>query len=202
MTSGGAGPVERVERARYEDVWGALDAYGDDSPGEWYAPVFLEHVSAPGLVLDAGCGSGKGAVALARAGFEVVMTDLTADGLGDEARALMAGGGPLRFREGCLWRPMRGQIGVGAVDAVFCCDVLEHLPTQFTMLAVDQMLALARRGVFLSIALGRDSASEWIGEALHLTVQPFRWWLDSLRELGRVEDARDLMKTGLYWVTR
>jgi hypothetical protein len=86
------------------------------------------------------------------------------------------------------------------VDWVYCCDVLEHVPPQFTMLAIDQMLRVARLGVFLSIALVPDQFGVWVGEALHQTVQPFVWWRDSLREVGEVVDARDLLIHGVYVV--
>jgi CRISPR/Cas system-associated exonuclease Cas4 (RecB family) len=42
--------------------------------------------------------------------------------------------------------------------------------------------------VFLGIALVPDQFGVWMGTPLHLTVQPFTWWRDSLKELGTVVD--------------
>jgi hypothetical protein len=79
--------------------------------------------------------------------------------------------------------------------------VLEHLPTQFTMLAMEQLLRVASEGVFVSVSLAGDSAGAWLGYGdLHQTVQPFTWWRDSFKELGRVLDARDLIGNAIFVV--
>jgi 2-polyprenyl-3-methyl-5-hydroxy-6-metoxy-1,4-benzoquinol methylase len=193
------------ERATYEQVWTTVDTYGAMSPGVVYLPIFLDLVGAPpprmgATVLDAGCGSGKGALALRDAGFHVGLCDVTAAGLVEEAHSLP-------FVEACLWHDLRHvpprikhQWGRSTVDYVYCCDVLEHLPPQFTMLAVDQLLRIAKHGVFLSVALQPDQMGIWIGQPLHQTVEAFRWWRDSLREVGDVVDARDLHQSGTYFV--
>jgi len=187
--------LERQDTDRYSGVWANLPLYGEFSPAVETLPVFRALAPAPALVLDAGCGSGKGAVALVDAGYEVLMTDLTNEGLCAEARRLS-------FRRSCLWKPLRPQVKVGQVDYVFCVDVLEHVPQQFVMLAVDQMLALARGGVFLQVAFTPDSFGVWLGESLHVTLQSYTWWRDSLAEVGRVVEARDLINRGLYFVKR
>ena len=187
--------ITQREAALYAEVWGSLESYATIAPGERYVRILHEHCPAPALVLDAGTGSGKGALALRQAGYDVVACDLTDEGLIDAARGL-------RFHEACLWRPLRSQLGLGSVDAVYCTDVLEHIPTQFTMLAVSHMLAVAQRGVLITVSLHADAFGVLIGQPLHRTVESFGWWRDSLREIGTVEDARDLGLVGLYWVTR
>lgn len=133
-------------------------------------------------------------LALAARGFEVIGCDLTAEGLIAEAAHFP-------YVDACLWHPLRPQLRRGRVDWVYCCDVLEHLPEQFTMLAVTEMLALATCGVFLTVSLGRDQAGDWVtGGPLHQTVQSFVWWRDSLRELAQVTDARDLIGAALFVV--
>jgi hypothetical protein len=37
---------------------------------------------------------------------------------------------------------------------------------------------------------------------LHQTVQPFTWWRDSLKELGTIVEARDLLTDAAFLVTR
>jgi len=191
--------IVTAERECYEEMWG-VEQYAEVSPGERVAPVFDALVRARGddprdvTVLDAGCGSGKGALALQALGYQVTLCDLTPAGLVPEARTLP-------FFEAVLWKPLTQQYALGhAYDYVYCCDVLEHLPTVFVGLAIAEMLTVSRRGVFISVALGPDNLGVWVGRPLHLTVNPFPWWRDTLSELGRVVDARDLLNEGLYLV--
>lgn len=201
------------ERALYQDVWtGFNEQYGSLSPGEHHVAMFLDAIHGDAmpryrtLVLDAGCGSGKGAIALKQAGFDVLMCDLTNAGLVEEAKGI-------RYHDACMWEPLAPQLGYlpgGGVDYVFCSDVLEHIPPQFTMLAVSRLLEVARKGVFLTISLREDIAGNWVGRSLHQTVPgvtvnadgriPFTWWRDSLATLGEVVDARDLLGVGVYLV--
>jgi len=185
-------PVTTAERALYEDVWASIDTYGDHSPGEARLEMFRTMTGAKaGSVLDAGAGSGKGAVALAAAGLTPTLLDLTDAGLGDDAQRFP-------FIGGCLWSEAAG---VDAYEYVYCCDVLEHIPTEYTMLTVQRLLDAARVGVFLSIALVPDQCGIWVGKHLHQTVQPFTWWRDRLKDLGTLVEARDLIDSGVYWVT-
>lgn len=183
------GAILTDEKKTYQEVYDLLSpTYGseeDDSPGHLFCQQFLD-LAGPerGTVFDAGCGGGRGALALKEAGFEVVLGDLL-DVRIDEARSLP-------FYEVCLWRSLRPQIKRGQVDWVYCSDVLEHLPTQFVGLAVEQMLRIANRGVFLSVMMKEDRLGILVGKPLHQTVRPYRWWRETCAELGRVTDARDL----------
>jgi SAM-dependent methyltransferase len=187
------------ETQTYTDLF-ALDAYAAHSPGEQYVPLFLDMAQPrrDHVILDAGCGSGKGAVALKAHGFvDVRCCDLTAAGLVDAAK-------DLAFYEACLWKDLRAQLPYlfgRQVDWVYCCDVLEHIPPTFTMLVISRLLEIARKGVFLSIALQPDVFGVWVGKPLHQTVQSFTDWRDQISELGTVTDARDLLTTGMYLVT-
>jgi len=194
------------ERDTYAEVWSGIESYGDGKslmPGLAYLPVFLELAGTmrPRRLLDVGCGDGRTALAYQAEGFDVTCCDITDVGLCAEARTLP-------FYAGCAWQSLRPAVAVGRstvvepwFDYVCATDVLEHVPPQFTMLAVHQMLRVTRMGLFLSISLRPDMFGVWVGKPLHLTVQPFTWWRDSLSEVGRVADARDLIHTGLFWVT-
>lgn len=196
------------ERKLYEEAW-AVDAYSSFAPGELYLPLFLEMKKGleattrapytfPGLrealvrresVLDAGCGSGKGALALQTAGFNVTMCDLTNEGLVDDAKSLP-------FRQAMLWSDLRRTLG--RFDWVYCTDVMEHVPPVFVMLVVERLLQTCRRGMFLSISLVPDEFGAWVGRPLHQTVMSYMMWRESLSELAPVVESRDLGNTGVY----
>jgi len=184
------------ERQKYVDVW-SLDAYAAYSPGEAYLPLFLDMIGTErGTILDAGCGSGKGALALHEAKFNVSLCDLTDAGLVQEARFLP-------FTQACLWNRLAPQLPYrfgGKFDWVYCCDVLEHIPTPFTMLVISRLLEISKRGVFLSISLMPDQFGVWIGKTLHQTVQPFNAWKQQLNTVGRVKESRDLLHCGVFLV--
>lgn len=179
-----------TERATYEQMW-SNDDYAKHSPGERYVDAFLDMSGATGgRVLDAGTGSGKGALALKARGFDVELCDLTADGLVAEAQELP-------FHDVCLWRD---EFGVGSFDWVYCCDVMEHVPLPFTMLVAQRLLDATTRGVFFSIALVPDRFGALVGQPLHKSVQSFVEWREQLREIGRIVECRDLGDTGLFLV--
>jgi SAM-dependent methyltransferase len=212
---------QRHETEVYQDVWDTFPAYGERSPGEFLAPVFhglvVESADPTPVktVLDAGTGSGKGALALSLLGYEVALCDLTPAGLPEG----MTDAFP--YVTAPLWQDLRPVADAAAThydarahdaedgpnpyhdrqfDYVFCCDVLEHLPEQFTMLAVDQMVRVARRGVFLAVFLMEDHAGHWVGADLHKCVRPYVWWRDALREVGHVLDARDVHGKAVFMV--
>lgn len=195
------GHILTLEKETYREVY---DMFGDDygvgeatlenSPGRYFLRYFLDAVGETrGTVLDAGCGGGRGTTALAEAGFDVVMTCDLFDVRHPDARRFP-------FREACLWHDLRPQLRIGQVDWAYCADVLEHLPTQFVGLAIDQLLRLATRGLWLSVALGQDQIGMAIGKPLHQTVRPFRWWRETCGELGTVVDARDLHEWAMFLV--
>lgn len=191
--------IQAAEHQTYTDMW-ALEAYADHSPGAVMAPIFVEMAERmdsrriqwrAASVLDAGTGSGKGALALRDAGFRVTTCDLTDAGLVPEAQ-------DLPFHQVALWDDLGRTVGYH--DFVYCCDVMEHIPPTFTMLVVHQLLKVARQGVFLSISLVPDSFGMWVGKPLHQSVQSFTAWRDQLATIGEVVEARDLLTSGVYLV--
>jgi len=187
-------PLLDTERQTYRDAW-AIPAYAQHSPGERCVPLFLDmtQTTMRSSVLDAGCGAGKGALALQAAGFaRVTLCDLTREALTTEAQALP-------FVEVTLWDAHLVRT-VGFHDWVYCADVLEHIPTALTMLVVARLLEVARRGVFLSVSLQPDVMGYWVGKPLHQTVQPFVWWRDHLNAIGSVVEGRDLMNSAAFLV--
>jgi hypothetical protein len=87
-------------------------------------------------------------------------------------------------------------------DYAYCCDVMEHIPTEYVMATLQNIMATCTEGAFFYICLVPDGFGALIGKPLHLTVRPFMWWRDKLAELGEVVDARDLIMNGMYYVKR
>jgi hypothetical protein len=182
--------VIQRERQLYSDVFTGIDQYAEHSPGEQHVPLFLEMAGIADpehfSVLDAGCGSGKGALALQEAGFTVRTCDL------EDYRTVAT---DLPFLSACLWQPLWPR-----VDYAYACDVLEHIPAEFTMLTIARLLEVSRRGVFMSISLMPDVFGFQVGQPLHQTVRPFSWWRDNIAAIGQIRECRDLLHTGVFMV--
>ena len=178
------------ERQKYEEVWNVPN-YGDYSPGEKYADMFgcISECRSGQSVLDVGSGSGKGALKLVREyGLRVCMMDITPEGILPEAQHLP-------FIEHCIWKKFPNI----HADYGYCCDVLEHIPPEYTMLSICNMLECCDY-LFLNISTVEDNFGHAIGQPLHLTVQPYLWWLERLEQITEVLEARDLIISGVYYV--
>lgn len=184
------GKIQAKEAAKYSDVW-QIPGYLKNSPGEIHSDMFgdVTGCKAGDMVIDFGCGAGQGGQAIAeKFGCRVTYFDL-------ERYA----GCPDPFVQGSLWDPIPVE-HEKVWDFGYCCDVMEHLPEQFTMLAVHNMMNACRVGVFFSISFLPDNFGKFVGEPLHLTVKPFIWWRDSLSEMGNLVDARDFQGEGVFYV--
>ncbi len=91
----------------------------DEAEHKLITPVLRRHLPVDGLVLDAGCGTGKWVAHLARLGYRVIGLDLSADALA-AARRDAPRAGLARADTQCA--PIRD----GAVDAVLSLGVVEH----------------------------------------------------------------------------
>ena len=177
------------ERGKYEQVW-ALPDYAAHSPGEKYADLFMQISGAKSgeTVIDLGCGAGAGGKALAERGLKVGFVDF-----------VRVEGVPSPFFQQPLWRPLPARNP--RWDYGYCCDVMEHIPPEFSMLAVHNMLE-GCGAVFFSISFTKDYFGRFVGEPLHMNVQLFTWWRDRLATLGDVVEARDLLGEGIFYVRR
>lgn len=184
------------ERAKYTEIWSFDEYRRANSPGLINVDRFMSVMKpTPGSsLIDIGCGSGRAGLEFQRRGLNVKWIDLTSAGLSPDVPRD-------RFIEAPLWDHEWLDIYGGYIDYGFCCDVLEHIPTEYTMLALDRIIR-ACRTTWLQIALRPDEFGKLIGEPLHLTVRPFSWWLVRLATLGTIVEARDLCGDGLFIVER
>jgi SAM-dependent methyltransferase len=181
------------EREKYNAIW-AKENYHATSPGERWAKLAFRQITRsrpPNYVLDLGCGAGSGAAALHDIGYRVAGLDLVRDQFALEG---------VPFFEQPLWEPIPLNPATGRRWSYgFCCDVMEHIPTDLVD-AVLASMAASCNGVFFSIAHNHDACGALIGETLHLTVKPFEWWVDKLREhFDVLTHGRDLIGEGLYY---
>ena len=184
--------IAATEAALYDDVW-SVPAYRKWSPGLAAVPRFVRLVqpSASDTVFDFGCGAGKAGEALTQHVMGVALVDHTRAGLEVVERV------GLKFYQHTLWREWH-QPGMVSATHGFCCDVLEHIPTELTGLTIARMLALVRGRLYLEVSTVPDGMGVFVGQALHKTVQPFTWWLHLCREIGTVVHGIDLLDRAVF----
>lgn len=215
MTQPGA--LAAHEQKKYEKAW-AIPEYHTFSPAMNIMPLFKQMVKKPRrptgkgkvaqrlenyaipTLLDIGAGTGRASEHLAESGWSVTMLDhvqvnpdselpfIKANIFGDWDKA------GLRSRSveyGGVWKY--------PFDQGFCCDVMEHIPTSKVDAALTNILTRCER-VFFSINFMADHFGAQVGHPLHLTVEPFMWWVDKLNEFGTVNAGRDLMGEGVFYV--
>lgn len=163
-------PEDLIEKDKYERMW-SLPGYRNLAPGEDAAARFLEVVRPSGVVIDFGCGTGRGGLALAKAGLDVVLVDFASNCRDTQAMALP-------FVELDLTKPMpvRGDYG-------YCTDVMEHIPRDKVADVIRNIMTCAPV-VFFQIATVPDNFGAAINQVLHLTVEPGAWWRDLFCSFG------------------
>lgn len=181
--------IVEAERDKYTQIWDEVPEYRDYSPGLENFPRFMSIVQPKSneTLIDLGCGTGEGGLAFREMGLDVAWLDITDAGLHVCVPRE-------KFTQATLWAMPRKSFNYG-----FCCDVMEHIPPEFTMLVLDRITTMCRVSWF-SISFLPDEFGKAIDQTLHLTVQPFNWWLDRLRMFGIVTEARDLCGVGVFVV--
>jgi len=183
-------PILARETDKYDSIWQIEDYHNSTSPGAEMVDMFIDIAQPPphSLILDIGAGAGAGSRVLKDKGFTVHGFDLMDTGWRQE---------DIPLHIGTVWKAPLNVPGM--FNYGYCCDVMEHIPTEFTALAVSNMLAKCGR-VFFTISFYPDNFGQRIGQPLHLTVKEFTWWRDMLREVGTLQEARDLIGEGVFYV--
>ena len=183
------------EQEKYETLWG-IPEYRANSPGEQAIEWFIEMVqpSPSSTILDIGCGSGKATAKFMAMGYEVLGIDFAENCLDDDAC--------VPFLRADVRAPLLNRVRVkmsrtDRPDYGFCADFMEHMPTEWVMYVLHNIKTTVKQCWFM-IPFTPDVFGQAIGEQLHLTVKPFTWWRDRMREIGELRDARDLMGRGVF----
>lgn len=158
------------ERAKYESIWQHSD-YRKSAPGERCVPEAIRRLrmGAGDTVIDFGCGTGRPALALQKAGMNVTAVDF--------AENCLDAGVSVPFRQACLWDLPDDLVATFG----FCTDVMEHIPTDRVDDVLENIAHATTGGAYFQIATRPDRMGRLIGETLHLTVREADWWADKLR---------------------
>jgi len=175
---------ENPEAARYRKMWNFPD-YRTVSPGESAALKFLGVAKPPkdAECIDFGCGTGRGAIAIALFGaLKVTMLDFAENCLDpDVVDTCVSQPTRLSFRVADLVKgsPVTATYG-------YCCDVMEHIPPEDVHTVLTNILAAAQH-VFFGISTAPDHHGPiLLGEPLHLTVQKGAWWVSEIAKAGGI----------------
>jgi hypothetical protein len=183
-------PIEVLpEKEKYTRMW-SIPEYRRLAPGEDAAAAFLDAVKPDGLVIDFGSGTGRGALAIFKAGVPVYMVDFAENCRDNEALHLP-------FLAHDLTQPLSLSAPYG-----YCTDVMEHIPPAQVETVIRNIMSSAET-VFFQIATVPDNFGAVINQRLHLTVQPHAWWRETFERLGfRVVQDCDLGSQSQFVVER
>ena len=180
--------IANREKAKYDAVW-QFHEYQEESPGKRHVDLFWS-IAKPkqgASLIDIGAGAGAASRILKDRGLSVRAFDLS-----DVAWTHT----DIPLQVGTIWKNPNF---TPPADYAYCCDVMEHIPTEFTALSVQKILQACGHA-FFSISFVPDVMGALVGEPLHLTVKPFMWWVDLLRECGSLHEARDMIGEGVFYV--
>lgn len=192
-----AAPI--TEQRKYERMWEKKE-YRIVSPGENIAQLFLAQAKPKqgATVLDLGCGTGRGSLALALfGGMNVTMLDFAANCLDDDIRPMLeTQKHVMRFQQADLTKKLPANAEYG-----FCTDVMEHIPPEDVDKVLNNALAACQH-VFFQISTVDDVCGALIGHPLHLTVKPYEWWLKKFQERECVVHwSKDFGNACAFYVT-
>jgi len=161
------------EQAKYELMW-THPEYRDVAPGELCAEKFIKLFKPIGRVIDFGCGTGRGALKIKEYGCEVQLIDFTENSRDLEARTL-----PFKRVD------LTEKIDVFKAEYGYCTDVMEHIEPKKVETVIKNIMEKCDQ-CFFQISTVPDQMGALIGQDLHLTVRPMKWWNDLFVKLGYV----------------
>lgn len=167
-----------TEKAKYDLLWSKYPSYRDCSPGEIFAPLFLqffkEELRKGETLIDFGSGTGRSINPFISSGLNVIMVDFSPHALDEEIRHFIhLCPDRASFVEACLWDLPDS---LKPSDWIYCCDVLEHIPEQQIEAVLRGMAARMKKGGYFTICLQEDLSGKQLSLSLHLTVKDKEWW--------------------------
>lgn len=185
--------AQALEKEKYNKIW-ELDKYRRVAPGEQFLIPWLQ-VANPNKgssIRDYGTGTGRAALFMRLSGMKVEMVDI-ADNCLDEHVQLALGD---HLTIACLWDL---PYDMPVTDYGYCTDVMEHIPPDHVDDVLENIFRTCKE-CFFNISFHIDHFGQEIDDVLHLTVKPFVWWRDKLKNYGELVDARDLLFHGIFYV--
>lgn len=177
--------LSQKEKDKYQKMWTTFPDYRTCSPGELFACQFFEafedKIKPNDHIIDFGCGTGKVTKQFLEKGLTVTLIDICTQECLDPDIQLLLTLFPdqLRFIEASLWD---FPSDLPSADWCYCCDVLEHIPTDKVPQVLQGIAKHTLKGGFMAICLKDDAfGPQTIQEPLHLTVKPRPWWLEQLK---------------------
>lgn len=160
--------LEQREADKYRAMWNHAE-YRDMSPGMLNAERGGEAlgVMAGDTLLDFGCGTGRATNFFRSRGVDAIGIDLAPNAL----EFLIP------FVEACLWQlpDLKAHWGL-------CCDVMEHIPPEKVSDVLAGIASRVERGAYFTIDSGPDEMGVLIGQPLHMTMRPPKWWDEQLKK--------------------
>ena len=184
--------LKTQERRKYEKCWN-LNDYRKMAPGEVLVQDVLSDIPSGGKVIDFGTGTGRGAKIIHDHGHPVVMIDLADNCLDPDVKKALDPN--FRFIEECLWDEL-----YITGDYAYCTDVLEHIPTEKVDDVLKNIVKSCPKG-YLNISTIDDYFGKITGEPLHLTVEPWSWWVEKVGEFTTVAKLRINPTSVSIWFT-
>jgi 2-polyprenyl-3-methyl-5-hydroxy-6-metoxy-1,4-benzoquinol methylase len=188
--------VALSERDKYDAIW-QHDVYKEVSPGMDCVEHFMRIMSPTkgDTLIDIGCGEGIAGLEFQQRGLRVWWLDITDAALREDVNRKW-------FLHMPVWsREFNRRKFPTPIDFGFCCDVLEHVPTEYVMLAVHRIISVCSRA-WLQVAFLPETHGRMIGKTLHMTVRPYSWWLEHIGAVCKIDEARDICGRGVFMVSR
>lgn len=166
--------IEETERTKYERVW-QEDAYRQvcHSKVLWdeHRDCFPDEFDS---VLDIGCGLGLMIAEWNEQGIDAYGVDIAGN-------CLHAGVADV-YSDKVFVCPIRLFVRKPTIsfDVGVCADVMEHIPREFVDASLRRVYQRCDHVVFKIDHV----ANSFIGETLHLTVEPVDWWIDRMSAIG------------------